>query len=214
MKNIIVSGATKSIGEAITKELSKYYHIIAIARNYDNLYNLYHDNPNVSIYAMDLTKNEDLNKFKEYISDKKIYGLINNAGGMNDVNLIHEGNIDMWEQSYNINALAPIKLSKIVIPCMIDYSTIINITSVVALRPFARMISYSGAKIAASHMTKILRLDVAQKNIKVTEIAPATIGKEGLKPEDIANTIQWIFNLPEYCNIDSLTISHIKNTIY
>ena len=40
------------------------------------------------------------------------------------------------------------------------------------------------------------------------------ITEGALQPEDIANTIEWIFNLPEYCNVDSLTISHIKNTIY
>jgi NADP-dependent 3-hydroxy acid dehydrogenase YdfG len=214
MKTIIVSGATKNIGHAITKKLSEKYHIIAIARDYYNLDYLYHDNHNVDIYAMNLTHDNELNKFKEYINDKEIYGLINNAGGINDVNSVDHGNTQMWEESFNINALVPLKLSKIVIPHMIDYSTIINITSVVALRPFAQMASYSGAKIAESHMTKVLRLDLMQKNIKVTEIAPAMITEGALQPEDIANTIEWIFNLPEYCNVDSLTISHIKNTIY
>ena len=104
----------------------------------------------------------------------------------------------MWEESFNINALVPLKLSKIVIPHMINYSTIINITSIVALRPFAQMSAYSGAKAAASHMTKILRLDTLEKNIKVTEIVPAMITEGALQPEDISNTIDWIFDLPEY----------------
>ena len=218
MQTVIVTGASRGIGSGIVSVLlQNNFHVIAIARNENMLKELYSNNNNVEIYPMDITKNDQLKAFKQYLNGKDIYALINNAGGLNMTAPIEHGDEHNWEECYDLNTIAPMKLSKLVIPHMKNGSTIINITSVVALRSFPTMAAYCGSKAATAVFTKILRSELSEKNIRVTDICPGMVSKDNpqhLVYTDIGESVKWILNLPSHVNIDSLSISHVKNILW
>ncbi len=80
MKNIIISGASRGIGFELVNYFAKQNHqILALSRNIDTLSNL---SKNVSVLKVDITKENDLKKVSDFISNKwkTVDILINNAG--------------------------------------------------------------------------------------------------------------------------------------
>jgi short-subunit dehydrogenase len=118
MKTVIVTGASKGVGEATAKLLSEEYEVIALSRNIDLMNESFKDFENIKPYKIDLQNLDQIEKFKEYIQDKDIRALINNAGGGGGSNNIAIDRVENWQYAYNVNVIAPMLLSQIVIPSM------------------------------------------------------------------------------------------------
>jgi NADP-dependent 3-hydroxy acid dehydrogenase YdfG len=146
--------------------------------------------------------------------------LINNAGGGY---IESEDGLDFlgWEKTYKINVLVPMQLSKLLVKNMSlsESPQIFIITSLAGHFMFrGSRPEYTIAKHAESTLSNVLRLELANKNIRVTEICPGTVNSKGksenaLETQDIADAIFWCSQTSNYVNIDLIRMSHIKNTI-
>lgn len=220
MKTVIVTGASKGVGEAIAKALSKEYEVIAISRNLNKMELAFEGLDNITPYQMDLVNSEDIKKFKEYIADKDIRALINNAGGGGGSDKIQNDMTDNWSYAYNINVIAPMKMSQAVMPSMLKnkIGDIIMITSICGYYPYPGGGNYTAAKRAEIAFSETLRMEMAGTGIKVSQIAPGTIDTDkdhpkeiALKSEDVAEAVRWVVSLPDNVNVDSMTIMHPYN---
>jgi 3-oxoacyl-[acyl-carrier protein] reductase len=170
MKTVIITGANKGIGFSTSKILSKKYNIIGIARNKIK-------NFPGKFYECDLSDENNIDNISAEIKkkNKKIYGIINNAGasfGQSFQTL----NLKTFDKSINLNLRASVHLSKNFIDQMIKNKEgrIINVSSRAALGRENRT-SYSAAKSGLYGITRTLALELAKFNITVNAISPGPI---------------------------------------
>jgi NADP-dependent 3-hydroxy acid dehydrogenase YdfG len=220
-KVAIVTGASYGVGKETAKLLSNNgYHVIAIARSIHLLKELEKENNNIESYMLDVTNDNDIKKFGEYLNNKNVEVLINNAGGgvfypdgyLND-------SADHWRKAYDLNVVGPMELSRIVLPHMIKNHKghIVLITSTAGHFVYKNGGGYVTAKRAEVALSELLRLEMFNENIKITEIAPGNINSRGdrnpsvcLNPEDVAEAIRWVVSLPYHVNIDNMSILNVN----
>jgi 7-alpha-hydroxysteroid dehydrogenase len=106
---------------------------------------------------------------------------INNAGGlqgdpMGTVDTVGE---DVWHSIVDRNFTSVFLASKAALGVMTDGGTIINLSSIAAMRDGVPGHSvYSAAKAAVNHLTQSLALECAPRRIRVNAIAPGPVATE------------------------------------
>ena len=219
MKTAIVTGASKGVGYATVKLLSKSgYKVIAVSRDLSKLSNLVSEN--VETYQLDITNQNQIKEFAEKYKDITLDLLVNNAGGgAGPTNILNE-TMDNFRIAYDINVSGPMYLSQLFVPCMQRSSsaTIIFVTSIGGNVPYPGGGNYTNAKRGEIGLIETMRLEFPAYNIKITEICPGTIDtqvdkkNDALTAEDLAQSILWVSSLPSHFNVNSINISHINNS--
>ncbi len=176
-KTIVISGVSKGLGAAICKNLlAKGWVVAGFSRTSNSeikkLQNTY--KKNFFFEKFDVTNLKKIENFINKAQQKgKIYGLINNAGIV-DEDLIVRQKKKSIKNLININLLGPIYLSSEVIKYLMinGEGRIINISSVVAKSGYKGTAVYSSTKGALEGMTRALSRELGGRNITVNAIAP------------------------------------------
>jgi len=105
--------------------------------------------------------------------------LVNNASGFG-----HSDDEEGWAASLNVDVLAVVRGSHAAIPHMKPGSSIVNISSISALRASARSAPYGAVKAAVMHYTGSQGKMLAKKGIRVNCVAPGSIEFPGGSWED------------------------------
>ena len=237
MKNIIITGAANGVGKAIANKL-KNQNLILIDIDENNLQKVARE-INAKYYICDVSDDKQItNVFKDINENySKIDCLINCAGIWisGDISKQEESNYrEMNELSrvkhvIDTNVFGIIAMIKSVFPIMKNqgYGQIININSqsgVMCEPPFP---VYNASKTGANAFRRAIQNDLAQNNIKITDVCPGLIKTDfykranselpesvmdtGLTAEDVANTVKFVFDLPHEITIPSIEVRHIKN---
>jgi NADP-dependent 3-hydroxy acid dehydrogenase YdfG len=223
MNNVIVTGAGRGIGKEIVNFLSKNnFHVIATARNKDNIEEIFKGNENIECFELDVTDDKSIDQFKELIKDKDIDAVIHNAGGGSANDMIENSRSRIWDYTFKKNVSGPLAITSMLIPQLKRSSNpqVILITSVAGYYSYIGGGDYTVAKRAEIALAEALRIDLSRMGIKVTQIAPGSVNsglekqENALNSEDIAEAIRWILTLPKHVNIDNLDIMHINNLRY
>ena len=179
-KNIILTGATGGIGNAIVDTLvSINAKLIVSGTNDKKLTDLKTKYPNIITIRQDISAHDELEGFVDKCSTEfrdKIDILINNAGITKD-NLTIRMNKEEWDKVINVNLTSTFLLSKYAIKKMLKkkFGKIINITSIVGHTGNFGQANYTASKGGVTSMSKSLSLEYAKKNITVNCIAPGFI---------------------------------------
>lgn len=220
-KVILVTGASRGIGNNIAKSLARENIVIA---NYNNSKNeaeqlkddLAKENINIDIIKADVSKREEVIKMVEEIILKygKIDVLINNAG-ISQYKLFTDITDEEWENIMNINLKSNFIVTQEVVKNMLTNKNglIINISSIWGVTGAAMEVAYSTSKAGIIGLTKSLAKELGPSNIRVDAIAPGIIDtsmnskfsaeeineiKEEIplerlgKPEEITKCIEWL----------------------
>ncbi|MFI9550880.1 SDR family NAD(P)-dependent oxidoreductase [Nonomuraea endophytica] len=102
--------------------------------------------------------------------------VINNAA-VSDQRPLAEVTAEQWQSIMNVNLRAPQLLARELVPLMTGGS-IVNITSIRALRGFAGDSVYQASKGGLETLTKALAVELAPRGIRVNAIAPGAIATE------------------------------------
>lgn len=168
--NILVTGASKGIGNVIAHELQKNAQVFVCARNEDALKVFGEGN----YCVCDLFG--DLSKLKTFIENNNIDVVINNAGEYIYSELENMSEADI-KRIYTVNLQAPAQIISYVIPYMKKnkWGRIINIGSISGVmgEPFASI--YSSSKAGLIGLSKALALELAEFNITVNTINPGWV---------------------------------------
>jgi len=165
MKNILITGASRGIGKAISTNLSNNgYNCLTPLRS-----------------ELDISSLDSINSYFNTL-DIPIYGLINNAG----INIL--GSIDSISNQdinnmFNINLSAPLKLIQKVSESMKknQEGKIVNISSIWGVRSKEFRTLYSTTKFGINGMTKALARELGEYGILVNSIAPGYVNTEMTK---------------------------------
>jgi len=179
-KNIIVTGASGGIGNAIIKKLSEEgANILASGTKIEKLEELKKNFQGLKILKFDISQSDKIEEFIENATSElggSLDGLINNAGITQD-NLAIRMSLDEWQKVININLTSTFLMSKFAIKKMLKNKSgkIVNITSVVGHTGNLGQANYSASKAGIVAMSKSLAIEYAKKNININCISPGFI---------------------------------------
>jgi 3-oxoacyl-[acyl-carrier protein] reductase len=168
-KIIVVIGATGTIGSSCaTYLIKKGYKVIGIVRNASKAIAI--NLPDFFICDL-LNTAEVMDLPKTLVGHcKKIDGIVNAAGVPG--NRFNKIDIKQWQNSFQINVIAPIVLSYLILPFMKrENSSIVNIASVAAFIAHENP-DYSSSKSALVAATKSLAWEAANYNVRANCICP------------------------------------------
>ena len=230
-KSALVTGASKGIGRAIALALaSEGYDLALSARGIGGLQELAKEiqekNPLVKVFlrACDFSISEEVEQLAGWVEGKfPVLGvLVNNVGIYERVSLLKEGP-HVLKDHMQVNLYTPHFLSNYFSKIMKDEKRghIFNITSIASRYPVAAAGSYTITKFALSGLTKVLREELRNFDVKVTEIIPGstlTSSWEGTEvpadqfvlPEDIAKVLLTCLSLSTGANIEEVVIKPLK----
>ena len=191
--NILVTGASKGIGNAIANELQNIGEVFVTGRNEKALAEC-----NAKDFCIcDLSK--DINILADFIKKNDIDVLVNNAGEY-IYSELENMNITDIQRLYQTNLVAPAYLTSKAIPNMKSkkWGRIITIGSIAGVMGDAYASIYSSSKAGLIGLTKALALELAEHNITVntinpgwveTELGMASIDDSEFSREEIIETI-------------------------
>ena len=237
-KNIIVTGASGGIGNAIVEKLYEQGgNVLATGTREEKLQELKVKFKNIKTFKFDISSHDKIEEFINNATDElggSLDCIVNNAGITKD-NLTIRMSIDEWSKVIDINLTSTFLMSKFAIKKMLKNKTgkIINITSVVGHTGNVGQANYTASKAGIVAMSKSLAIEYAKKNINVNCISPGFIStamtdaidekfKESIiskipanrlgKPKDIANAVLFLASSEsDYINGETL---HVNGGMY
>ena len=179
-KNIIVTGASGGIGNAIIKKLNEAgANILASGTRIEKLEELKKNFEGLKILKFDISQSNKIEEFIENATNElggSLDGLVNNAGITQD-NLAIRMSLDEWQKVINVNLTSTFLISKFAIKKMLKNKSgkIVNITSVVGHTGNLGQANYTASKAGIVAMSKSLAIEYAKKNININCISPGFI---------------------------------------
>lgn len=196
-KNVIVTGGSRGIGEAIVRLLAESGCNVVLNYNksevkakkiQEELKNKGYD---IEIFKADVSKREDCKKLIEYSLEKfgKIDVLVNNAG-ISEYKLFTDITDDEWNNMLQTNLNSVFYMSQEIAKHMINRKSgnIINISSIWGMVGASCEVHYSVSKAGVNGLTKALAKELGPSNIRVNAVAPGetnTDMKKGLTEEEL-----------------------------
>ena len=198
-KVIIITGASRGIGQEIAKGLSKKGD--QIIANYNKSEEqaiglkeeLAQENIKIDIFKADVSKRKEAEELVKYTINKygRIDVLINNAG-ISQIKEFTQITDEDWNNIINTNLNSVFYMTQEVCKNMIHNKNgcIINISSIWGVIGASCEVHYSFSKAGIDAMTKSLAKEMGPSNIRVNSIAPGIINTEmnkKLNEEEINN---------------------------
>lgn len=178
-KNIIVTGAAKGIGLAITTRLvSDGYFVIAVDMDKEAGGKLQQSfGENLFFYTLDISSEIDVSSFFNHLDQEygSLYGIVNNAGIIRD-NMIWNMPTDDFDSVIQINLKGTWMMCKEAAIRMKKQQEgrIVNIASRAWLGNRGQS-NYSASKAGVVGLTRVLALELGKYNVLANAIAPGLI---------------------------------------
>lgn len=236
-KTVFITGVTSGIGKSCVYAFAaEGARLIISARRKNLVDEIAADikkkfNSEIYAFQLDVSRKKNVDAAVESLPEefKKIDILVNNAGMGRGMNKLYEDNPDGWEEMIDTNVKGLLYVTRAVINQMVERKEghIINIGSIAGHEPYTRGAVYCASKAAVAAITKSLRMDVMDKNIRISTVDPGLVqtgfskvrfygdetkaesvykGYIPLSPDDIADAVVFIATRPEHVNIAQMII--------
>ncbi|MEU8105681.1 SDR family oxidoreductase [Nonomuraea muscovyensis] len=236
----VVSGASSGIGAATALRLAELGAKVAVlARRKDKL-----DELAASISAaggtviaipIDVTGREAVRDAAAEVAERLgAADLVVNNAGVQLISPIIDLRQDDWQRQIDLNITGVMNVIGAFLPHLTAAgeagrpADLITTSSIAATRVLEKFSVYSGTKAYISHLTRLLRVELGPKNIRVATIEPGMVDTElpshvtdpdasalmeGLLTEidplqsaDVAETVAFIAASPRHVNLTEITI--------
>lgn len=227
MKTILVTGATRGIGRAITEKLlSEDYKVYGVYKESteqaNELAEKYGDR--ITLLQANLSDADQVAQLINQLKDVQLDGIVNNAGIVY-LTKWDELNFDEWNETLATNLTAPLKLVHGLRANLTSGSSIVNIASVDGYVSAFDTIAYAASKAALINLTKSLAAVLGPRNIRVNAVAPGWVEtemtadtmpdeskeltplKRNAKPEEVANVVNFLLsNQASFVSGETITV--------
>ena len=177
MKTWLITGCSSGIGRGVARAaLAKGDNVIVTARSVSGVEDFVSEYPDRAFaVALDLTNPESIDIAFRTAMERfgRIDVLVNNAGyGFRSA--VEEGENEAVRALYDTNLFGPLALIKKVLPQMRERKegTIVNVTSIAAVRSAVGSAYYASSKAAMKILTNGLQKELAPLGIRVLEVQP------------------------------------------
>jgi short-subunit dehydrogenase len=169
--HVVVTGASRGIGASLAREFSaRGARITGVARSAEALTVLANEVGGAAVCA-DLTEPAQLSTLLTRIEDERgpVDILVNNAG-VALVDRLVDQDADAIRQSFALNVLAPLELTRQVLPGMLTRGRggIVNISSLAGITAFPTLSTYGATKAALVHFSAGLQRELRRTPVRVT----------------------------------------------
>lgn len=230
-RSAVVTGASSGIGEATVRRLAADgWRVWAVARRADRLERLAEETGALPV-ALDITDDDGVARLVERVTEAGgIDTLINIAGGARGTDWVANARTEDWEWMYGANVLGTMKLIRAFLPMLRKHGqgTVLNLTSTAALVAYEGGGGYNAAKAAQRAMTRALRLEEVEHNVRVVEVLPGMVHTEEfslnrlgdetaaekvyagvenpLTAADVADVVAYAVSVPHHVNLDEIVV--------
>lgn len=237
-KIVLITGATAGFGEACAYKFAENgYNLILNGRRNERLELLKEKlqklfNVNIHLLPFDVRNKEQVFTSLEQVPQewRSIDVLVNNAGLALGRDLIQEGDIEDWDTMIDTNVKGLLYVTRAVVPWMIENKKghIINLGSIAGKEVYERGNVYCASKFAVDALTKSMRIDLLEHQIKVSSINPGAAetefslvrfkgneeaskkiyeGYTPLTAKDVAEVVYYVTTLPQHVCVNELSIT-------
>jgi serine 3-dehydrogenase len=236
---ILITGATSGFGRAaVARFHAAGWRVIATGRRAERLDALADGLGHERIHtaAFDIRDEAAMRAAIDALPDgfRDVDVLANNAGLALGTAPAHHADLAQWKQMIDTNVTALATLTHLLLPTLIARrGAILNMSSIAATYPYAGGNVYGGTKAFVSQFSLGLRSDLHGTGVRVTSIEPGMAeteftlvrtrgdqaasdalyqGAEPITPEDIAETMFWIANLPPHLNVNRIEVMPVRQS--
>jgi serine 3-dehydrogenase len=236
---ILITGATSGFGRAaVARFHAAGWRVIATGRRAERLDALADalGRERIHTAAFDMRDEAAMRAAIDALPEgfRDIDVLANNAGLALGTAPAQRADLAQWKQMIDTNVTALATLTHLLLPTLIARrGAILNISSIAATYPYAGGNVYGGTKAFVSQFSLGLRSDLHGTGVRVTSIEPGMAeteftlvrtrgdqaasdalyqGAEPITPEDIAETMFWIANLPPHLNVNRIEVMPVRQS--
>ncbi len=235
-KLVVITGASSGFGKALALEFNKAgYPLLLLARRIELL-----EEMNLENAICEKVDVIDKDAFERAVRNAEaFYGktdlIINNAGVMLLGNLENQDSKE-WQRMLDVNVIGVMNGMQIVMNDMKERQsgTIINISSIAGVKPFANHAAYCASKYGVIGLSEVTRGELSPYNVRVMRVCPgavdtellshttneeikdgyndwkSSVGVNSIKTEDVAKTIKFAYELPQGVNLREIQIADTR----
>ena len=184
-KNILVIGASRGLGAVIVNTVWNYgANVMMVSRNEENLRKvasslIKKEKQTSYLFSKDLSLPGAVESIINFSQEKfgNLDVLVNNAATQGPIGPLWENDWALWENTINVNLIAPIILSRLCAKWMIPHrkGKIICLSGGGATSSRPNFSSYAVAKTGLVRFCEILAEELSPYNIQVNSIAPGAM---------------------------------------
>jgi len=236
-KIVFITGASSGIGKASAESFAAEGAKLILTARRENLLKKFANElkqkykTEVIVFKLDVRNRNEVQQLINNLPEewKNIDILLNNAGLAKGLNKIYEDDIDNWEDMIDTNLKGLLYVTRAILPGMVERESghVINIGSTAGHEAYPKGHVYCATKHAVNAITKALRIDVVDKNIRVSTVDPGAVetnfsnvrffgDKEkaknvykGLTPltgKDVAEAVLFCATRPPHANIAEIIL--------
>jgi NAD(P)-dependent dehydrogenase (short-subunit alcohol dehydrogenase family) len=183
MKNIIITGTSRSIGYELALQFAQAGHqVLAVSRKTPQALI---DNQNITCLSVDLSSQKELEVVSQFLASswKKVDVLIHNAGALL-LKPFEEITTDEFENIYKVNVFGLVSLTQICLPYLQNGSHVVSISSMGGIQgsmKFAGLSAYSSSKGAIITLSELLAEEYKTRGIAFNVLALGSVNTEMLQ---------------------------------
>jgi NADP-dependent 3-hydroxy acid dehydrogenase YdfG len=226
---VLVTGATAGFGAAVARRfVGEGHRVVAAGRRSDRLEALQRElGDAVHPLVLDVRAFDDVTGAVASLPADfaAVDVLVNNAGLALGLEPADKANMSDWQTMIDTNVSGVVYCTRALLPGMVERGRghVINLGSVAGAYPYPGGNVYGATKAFVHQFSLNLRADLLGKNIRVTSVEPGAAetefsivrfkgdadkagtiykGFQPLTPEDVADTVFYVANLPPHVNIN------------
>ncbi|MCX4511222.1 SDR family oxidoreductase [Streptomyces sp. NBC_01619] len=243
----VVSGASSGMGAATAERLAELgATVVVLARRKDKLEDVVErieaSGGTALALAVDVTDRAAVQRAADQVADR--FGnadLVFNNAGVQLISGIEELKVDEWQRQIDLNITGLMNVIGAFLPHLTEsaeegkLADLINTSSIAATRILEKFSVYSGTKAYISHLTRLLRVELGPRMVRVATIEPGMVDTElpdhvtdpdasrlmadlihdidCLQSADIAETVAFMAAVPRHVNLTEITIMPTSQAI-
>ena len=228
-RTAVVTGASSGIGAATARRLAADgWTVVAAARRLDRLGALSAEHPAIRPQALDVTDPRSIDDLADAVAECDL--LVANAGGAFDLAPLPDADADTWARTYDVNVLGTVRTVQALLPALQRARGHVVLTGSTAGRwVYEGGGGYVAAKHALAALRETWRLELVERGVRVSEVAPGMVeteefslvrfagdaekaaavyaGVDALTADDVAEAIAWVASRPAHVNIDLVQLT-------